>query len=69
MAIRKESDIYVLECDECGEESDEEFDDFYEAVAFKKDRSNGWMSWKDEDGLWKDLCPSCKELYLKENKK
>jgi ssDNA-binding Zn-finger/Zn-ribbon topoisomerase 1 len=69
MAIRKESDIYVLECDECGEESDKEFDDFYEAVAFKKDRSNNWLSTKDEDGLWKDICPECKQRFLREKYK
>ncbi|MFA5196257.1 MAG: hypothetical protein WC401_10720 [Bacteroidales bacterium] len=50
-----------LECDICGEEADECFDDFYEAVEWKKDKTNGWRSNKDKDGNWQDICPNCVE--------
>lgn len=57
--IHQSAGFYVIECDECGEES-EGFDDFYDAVEWKKDRSNGWRSRK-VDGDWQDLCPECAE--------
>jgi hypothetical protein len=50
--------IYQLECDICGQEADEEFDEFMDAVIYKKDRSNGWTSRK-VDGAWEDVCPDC----------
>jgi len=46
---------YTLTCDICGEEID--FDDFYEAVDYKKE--NGWISRKDKYGYWEDICPDC----------
>jgi hypothetical protein len=50
--------LYTLECDICGQEANESFDSFYEAVEYKKDRSNGWHSRK-ENGEWLDICPDC----------
>ncbi len=50
---------YYLECDICGEDSKEDFDDFWEAVEWKKDKSNGWISRK-VDGDWEDVCPECR---------
>jgi hypothetical protein len=54
---------YWLTCDVCGEHDDSEtfFSSFEEAVAYKKDRSNGWRSVKalGENGYWQELCPSC----------
>lgn len=47
--------------DICGEETNEGFDSFYEAVEFKKNKSNGWISKKDSKGQWKDICPDCQE--------
>ncbi len=44
----------ILSCDICGES--ETFDDFYEAVKYKKE--NGWTS-RREDGEWQDFCPDC----------
>ena len=54
--IGKFSGFYSLQCDICGEEHNEQFDDFYEAVEAKKD--NGWKS-KKIDGEWCDICPDC----------
>jgi hypothetical protein len=60
--IAKDSfDQYVLTCDECGEDADDDFDTWDEAVDFKKDKDNGWKAVKDFDGDWHDLCPSCNQ--------
>ena len=58
MAISGFSGIYQLECDVCGSDADEEFDSFYEAVEWKKDKSNLWTSRKNQ-GFWEDVCPEC----------
>ena len=58
MAISGFSGIYSLECDECGDEAEEDFDSFYEAVEWKKDKTNLWSSRKTKGG-WEDLCPKC----------
>ena len=47
-----------LTCDVCGEEADETFDDFYDAVEYKK--NEGWKSQK-RNGEWEDVCPDCQE--------
>jgi hypothetical protein len=52
---RKEG--YTLTCDYCGEE--ERFGSFSEAVDYKTDKDNGWVSVKDENKDWQDLCPDC----------
>ena len=49
---------YYLCCDICGEEVDEGFYDFYDAVEYKKE--NGWKSQKHR-GEWEDVCPECQE--------
>ena len=49
---------YELVCDVCDATADEQFDSFEDAVAFKRDRSNGWRS-RNVDGVWEDLCPDC----------
>jgi Fe2+ or Zn2+ uptake regulation protein len=54
--IDKSCGFYSLVCDNCGEELDEQFDDFYEAVEAKKE--NGWKS-KKVNGEWQDICPDC----------
>lgn len=54
--IDKTHGVYELECDVCGESPDETFDDFEDAVNFK--REQGWKSRKI-DGEWCDLCPGC----------
>jgi hypothetical protein len=56
-----DDDGYTLTCDHCGEEADELFDYFQDAVEFKKDRSNKWRAVKDFDGNWHDLCPACNQ--------
>lgn len=56
--IDKQCGLYCLICDICGEEEDEQFFDFHEAVEHKK--SNGWKSQK-RDGEWQDVCPDCQE--------
>ncbi|GHT59540.1 hypothetical protein FACS1894109_15660 [Spirochaetia bacterium] len=54
-------DDFRLICDSCGEEENEEFESFQDAVDFKKDHDNGWRAVKDYDGGWHDLCPSCNQ--------
>lgn len=56
MSIERSCGMYALTCDICGEEADEQFFDFSEAVDFKKD--NGWKSQK-HNGEWQDICPDC----------
>ena len=56
--IDKQSGRYHLICDICGEEAEEDFDDFYEAVEYKK--AEGWKSQK-RNGQWEDVCPECQE--------
>jgi len=54
--------VYTLDCDICGESVDEVFDDFYDAVDYKKD--NGWKSQKHGDE-WEDVCPECQRNCFK----
>jgi len=56
--IDKQRGRYHLVCDICGEEAEEGFDDFYEAVEYKK--TEGWKSQK-RNGQWEDVCPDCQE--------
>lgn len=58
--IENNGGIYYLECDICGEDSGNDFDSFNEAVLWKKDRENGWVSRKDKEGNWEDVCENCK---------
>ena len=55
--IERLTDEYVLMCDICGQEADERFDDFYDAVDYKK--GDGWKSQKNSKGEWEDVCPGC----------
>lgn len=48
---------YQLICDCCGREV-KYFNDFMEAVQYKKD--NNWQS-KKFDGQWTDMCPDCQD--------
>ncbi len=56
--IYKDIGSYSLSCDVCGEEAPEIFDDFYDAVEYKK--QYGWKSQKRK-GEWEDICPECQE--------
>jgi len=49
---------YYFVCDVCGEESEEEFKSFDEAVDGRE--GIGWSGKWESDG-WKDICPECKE--------
>jgi hypothetical protein len=51
--------IFTLTCDYCGDECDEVFEEFQDAVDYKTDRDNGWATVKDVNGYWTELCPSC----------
>jgi len=55
--IDKHFGDYILICDICGEDSEECFDTFQDAVDGKKDL--GWLSEKRSKG-WIDICPDCK---------
>jgi hypothetical protein len=57
--IEKVGGEFELICDVCEESADEFFDEFYDAVEYKKD--NGWRSRKDAKGNWEDVCPECQE--------
>jgi hypothetical protein len=59
--IDKFSGLYTLICDICGENAPETFDDFYDAVRYKK--NNGWKSQKYK-GEWEDVCPNCQESVV-----
>jgi hypothetical protein len=50
---------YKLSCDYCEEEEDEDFDEFTDAVAYKKE--NGYKSIKSKSGTWYEICPDCAE--------
>lgn len=58
--IEQFGEHYSLECDWCGNDSGEIFDEFMDAVRFKQDRDNGWTSKKTLDGTWEDLCSDCR---------
>lgn len=57
--IDKQSGRYHLACDVCGEEAEETFDGFYDAVEYKK--AEGWKSQK-RNGQWQDVCPECQDV-------
>jgi hypothetical protein len=59
MIARDFEGSFALTCDGCGDEAEEVFEAFQDAVAWKKDRDNGWRSVKDANGGWHELCPSC----------
>ncbi len=61
MSINKFKGAFILICDNCGEEFDELFDDFYDAVEAKK--YYGWKS-KRINGEWEDVCPECQEYIF-----
>ena len=48
---------FTLTCDFCGDEAEEQFEEFRDAVDFKKE--NGWRSVQNRNGEWRDLCPAC----------
>ena len=52
---------YTLVCDICEKEV-KPFDDFLEAVNYKKE--NGWKSRK-HDGEWEEVCPECDGIHKK----
>lgn len=56
--ISKFEGMYTLTCDMCGDEYQETFFDFYDAVKAK--RENGWKSRKTGDE-WMDVCDACLE--------
>lgn len=58
MSIDKSCGFYSVTCDNCGEEMNEQFFEFDEAVRAKK--AEGWKS-KKINGAWEDWCPECCE--------
>ena len=58
--IDKVGDVYILTCDICGEEEDEDFGYFYDAVEYKS--KMGWKSQRNSAGHWEDVCPECAGL-------
>ena len=60
MIYKEFGGCYCLTCDVCGEEADKLFDEFNDAVEWKKNRDNGWRSVNIE-GEWQEHCPECVE--------
>ena len=54
--IEKQWNSFILVCDICGEQAEKEFDNFHDAVDYKK--SEGWKSQK-RNSQWEDVCPEC----------
>jgi hypothetical protein len=59
MIVKTDRDEFVLSCDNCGDECDEVFEDFYDAVDYKNEPDNGWRTIKDKNSDWCELCPAC----------
>ena len=57
--IERIGSTYAISCDICGIEV-ENFDYFYEAYVWKKDKSNGWISRQKKDE-WFYICPECQK--------
>jgi len=57
--ITREGKPFLLVCDICGDDAGQLFDEFYEAVEYKK--SNGWKSQKNAKGEWEDVCSECQD--------
>ena len=58
MSMQRYSGLITPTCDICGDELAGEFD-FQLAVQSKKDA--GWISQKNKDDEWEDICPNCQE--------
>ena len=58
MSIEKIGYLYAIECDQCNKTEETHFDEFMEAVDWKRDKSNLWLSRKNGN-QWEDLCPEC----------
>ena len=56
--IDRNGSMFILTCDICAEEVVDDFDDFQDAVDYKKE--NGWKSQR-RNGEWEDICPICRE--------
>ena len=57
--IDKSCGFFDLTCDVCGNEADEQFFEFHEAVEYK--RRERWKS-QNRNGQWEDVCPSCQAV-------
>ena len=53
--ITKEYGKQVLICDCCGDKAPERFNDFQDAIDYKK---ANWRS-KKVNGEWQEICPEC----------
>ena len=60
MSIHKDYDKYVLTCDICQDECEEDFEFWGDAVDYVVDKVNGWSK-RYEGGGWIDICPDCRE--------
>lgn len=58
MSIERMGDMFDLICDICGNEAEQSFFEFQEAVNYKK-REN-WKSQRRK-GEWEDVCQECQE--------
>jgi hypothetical protein len=59
-----DKNYFLLSCDICGNTESGPFEDFYEAVQYKKDHKVEWHSlrlYDDRAGkyIWQDVCEKC----------
>lgn len=56
MIVKNSNSSYTLFCDYCSNSVDD-FEDFFEAVNYRK--SHNWKSFKNKNDDWMDKCPVC----------
>ena len=55
--IQRETNGFVVECDECGELLETDLHEFY--LVTEEMKQSGWSISKEQDGSWTHRCPSC----------
>jgi hypothetical protein len=68
MTIRSDqgAQCYVMHCDTCPEHIETDHIDFRKALEYANEM--GWRAYKGPDKLWAHACPSCTEIYAKEQR-
>lgn len=59
MSIVKTGKLFAVVCDICGDEGNEQYDFFYDAVQGRKE--SGYISRKIGDD-WEDICVECQPV-------
>ena len=61
MSISRRDGYAVFICDECAEEFESRYKEFFEATH--EARRDGWLVERKEIAGWKHLCPACKPQF------